>query len=352
MLTELFYPYAKGGAERRYAEIAKRLAKKHEVTVYSLHMLGVEKEEVWNNVTIRRVGIKFNPNKRPRYLIASYLPAFIKSLKRDYDIIDANQGFATLIGYFKKFTERPLVATFHDLYMRRWFRFPFFQSIAGMCLEKLWKYANFDLIFANSSETKRKLLSAGFKSRIEVVPSGIDLERIQRVHAKKEDVIVYVGRLEHYKRVDILLDAAKELEYEIHIIGAGSMEQVLRRRAPKNVKFLGFLSEEEKIKEMRKAKVLVNPSELEGFGLVLLEAMACETLPIARDLACYRDFANEKNAILIKEMDAEKLANAIRYAMEHWHEYRDALLITAKRFDWDGITKIVERYYEKLLECV
>lgn len=344
MLTELFYPYIKGGAEKRYVELAKRLSKKHEITVYALKMFGSEEKEVWNNIEIKRVGIKFNPNKRPKFIIASFLPALLKSLKSEYDIIDANQGFASLVGYFSRLIKKPIVATFHDLYQKNWLRYRFIDKI-GILLESCWRFGKFDLIFANSSETKRKLLSSGFNSIIKVIPSGIDIKLYENLNVRKDDVIVYVGRLEPYKRVDILLNVAKHLEYEIHVIGTGSLEKKLKQKAPSNVSFLGFISEKEKIRELKRAKVLVNPSEVEGFGLVLLEAMACKTLPIARNLLCYRDFANEQNAILINNMNEKLLLKAIIYGMEHWDYYAHHLFETAKRYDWNEISKKVEKEY-------
>src|SRR3989338_7407176 len=93
-LSELFYPYLLGGAEKRYFEIAKRVAKKNNVTVYSLNFKGYPKIEIKNNIQVVRVGLEHPLNKRGLTVLISYLPALLKSMSHKFDIIDANQGFA------------------------------------------------------------------------------------------------------------------------------------------------------------------------------------------------------------------------------------------------------------------
>src|SRR3972149_1863347 len=97
MLSELFYPYMLGGAERRYFEIAKRLAKRNEVTVYSLKFYGTKDEEEKDGIRIIRTGMKHPLNKRSMLPLASYLPSLMKSLG-NFDIVDSNQGISSFAG--------------------------------------------------------------------------------------------------------------------------------------------------------------------------------------------------------------------------------------------------------------
>ena len=57
MIIDLFYPYQLGGAERQFFELAKRLAKRHEIHVFTLKLRGCKPEERYHGINIHRVGI-------------------------------------------------------------------------------------------------------------------------------------------------------------------------------------------------------------------------------------------------------------------------------------------------------
>ncbi len=355
LLSELFYPYLLGGAEKRYYEVAKRLAKKHNVTVYSIRLYGQKTHEVHEGVEIRRFGLKHPLNKRSLPQLTSYFECLIKSLKSNFDIIDANQGIASYIGLLKPFTSKPVFATFHDIYWNDWrkyFRFPL--SCIGKVMEFSWSKLKYDSIFTVSPQTKNKLIELGFRSKIEIIPSGIDLDFLNSINPEKDDnTIVYVGRLVKYKNLDKLLVSVSQVKKQISriklkIVGSGPEEfnlRVLAKKLDLNVEFLGFVSEEEKVRIIKSSSVLVNPSTLEGLGLVLIESMGCKTPIIARELDAYF-FCNSKNSMLY-ENDGD-LTNKILTLLT------DKAMVssmqkngfeTAKKFSWDEITKKIESVY-------
>ena len=63
MLSELFHPFMLGGAERRYYEIAKRLARRNDVTVYSLRFYGHPRRETTDGIEIIRVGAEHHDDR-------------------------------------------------------------------------------------------------------------------------------------------------------------------------------------------------------------------------------------------------------------------------------------------------
>ena len=145
MLSELFYPYLLGGAERRYYEIAVRLAKKHEVSIYSLRFDGHEKRENHKGIEIIRVGSSHPMDKRSIPVLATYFPALLKAVTKRSDVIDANQGISSFVGTFKPLIKTPIIATFHDLYWNQWneyFSFPF--SSIGKTMEFIWSKVTYD----------------------------------------------------------------------------------------------------------------------------------------------------------------------------------------------------------------
>lgn len=359
MLSELFYPYMLGGAERRYFEIAKRLAKKHDVTVYSLRLFGQKEKDSKDGVVIRRVGAKHPLNRRSILPLPTFFPAVLKQLAGDFDIVDANQGIASFTCYTKYLSLRPLVATFHDIYWNQWGKyFPFPFSSAGKFMELLLSKGKFSSIIANSPETKRKLELLGFASRIHVVVSGIDASFINRIKGGREETAVtYAGRLVKYKNVDTLIRAASLLQKDfpglkLNIIGSGPEEQNLRNLARKmdvNAAFHGFVSEEEKFRIIKSSAIFVNPSSVEGLGLALLEAMACKTAVVAKNLDCYF-FCNSRNSVLYKHDSG--LYKALRLLLvddERRQRIAKNSWQTSLEYTWDKTARKVEDIYTAVL---
>lgn len=349
MLSELFYPYLFGGAERRYFEIAKRLAKKHDVTVYSLRLKGCKDYEIYDKIEIIRVGLKHGLKKRSMPPLLSFFP--LKALKNNYDIIDANQGIASFMGFFAPFTRRPIVATFHDIYWNQWneyFAKPY--SWFGKGMELIWSKLHYDKIIANSPATEEKLKRLNFKSDIRTIVSGIDLDFINSVRSKKKNQVIYVGRLIKYKNVDLLLNEfSKVKDSKLIIVGSGPEEENLKRLAKKldiNVDFRGFVTEKEKIRLIKSSQLLINPSSVEGLGLILLEAMACGTPVVAKNLSTYF-FCNKNNSLL-----GDNFASNITKLLEN-NTLRARLrkngLKTAKDFSWDRTADKVEALYKELV---
>ncbi len=347
MLSELFYPYNLGGAERRFIEVAKRMAKKHDVTVYALRLFGQPSREIWENVSIVRVGLPHPLHKRALMQMLSYKTPFLRSVSSSYDIIHSNQGMASFAGCLS-FIKKPVIATFHDIFWRDWpkyFKFPF--SYTGKCYELLWSKLKYGRIIANSMQTREKLMRLGFRSPVSVIYSGIDLKRIKAVRPVKSSGAVYVGRLVGYKNIDRLIKVFNATGNELKIIGSGPEEARLKKMANPNVKFLGYLPEDEKIAHMKGAQLFINPSKTEGMGLALLEAMACGTPVMAHDLPCYREFCTPENAVLCEI--TEKNVSSLIDSSQRLNKLSINGVKTAKQFDWDVITEKIQKIHEEAL---
>ncbi|MBI4018223.1 MAG: glycosyltransferase family 4 protein [Candidatus Aenigmarchaeota archaeon] len=354
MLSELFYPYLLGGAERRYYEIAVRLAKRHNVTVYSLRFDGHEDREEHRGVQIVRTGSSHPLDKRSVPALATFILALPAAAAAGNDIIDANQGISSFAGLLKPLTRKPVVATFHDLYWNQWNEyFPFPLSSLGKSMEFMWSRLPYDAVIANSPTTAKKLGFLGF-SDVTTIPSGVDIDFINRIRVRKrKNTVTYVGRLVKYKNVDALIRAVKEISAEIdvklRIVGSGPEEYNLKKLARDlgvDAVFSGFVSEQEKFRIIKSSSVLVNPSSVEGLGLVLIESMAAGTPVVAKNLEAYF-FCNGRNALLYD--NETELASRILDAMtkknlvKNGHE-------TAKKYSWDSVARSVESLYRRLAE--
>jgi len=357
MLSELFYPYMLGGAERRYFEIARRLAKRHEVTVYASRLRGSSDKEDVEGIKIIRTGLRHPADRRSFLPLAVYFRNLLRSFGSRYDVVDANQGIASFAGLAKLMTKQPVVATFHDIYWDKWgdhFSFPY--SGVGKFMEFAWSKLKYSAVIANSPETKERLWRLGFSAPVETVVSGVDVGVIRKARSTKEKrTVVYVGRLEKYKGVDSLIRAVAGGRTEfpgirLRIIGSGSEEQRLRNMAKElgvDVEFLGFVDERKKFETIKSSSVLVNPSYVEGLGLIALEAMACGVPVIVRDLKCYF-FCNNENSV--KFRDDSGLEDAIMKILSSPNAARKMVksgLVTSRKYSWDETARKVEELYKK-----
>ena len=114
----------------------------------------------------------------------------------------------------------------------------------------------------------------------------------------------------------------------------------------------GYVSEQQKRVLLSCAEIFVFPSEYEGYGLPILEAMSCGTPVITCDVSSIPEVGG--NAVLyVSPHNYEALAERIIYALENCnirHEMREKGLIRCQQFTWDKTAKDTESIYRLILE--
>ncbi len=177
-----------------------------------------------------------------------------------------------------------------------------------------------------SAECARRMY--GLKEMPVVVPELIDLPAWRRLLDSVNGVaanragrftVLYVGRFYRRKRVNLLLEAAARLRQEVpglevRIVGNGPCAEAWRRQAAAlkladTVTWLGDISRTELAREYRRADVFCLPSVQEGFGIVLLEAMAAGRPIVAARAAAIPEVAPQ--ATLVTPESAEALAEGL-----------------------------------------
>lgn len=150
-------------------------------------------------------------------------------------------------------------------------------------------------IMAVSESTREALVSVGFRpEQIRVVHSGIDDAYFRAPAASSpEPLFLAVGRLAPHKAFDRLLDLWERVQPEtggrLVIAGDGPEHARLEARRVPGVEFPGFVSEDRKRELLGSAWLLVHSAHQEGWGLVIMEAAACETPSLAFDVPGIRD---------------------------------------------------------------
>ena len=354
------HPWA-GGAERYLYEISKRLIKKgHRVSWFVSHWKGLKKKEIIEGIEIIRKGGIYSV-----YLHALFY-YFEELKKKNFDIIIDNINGVPF--FTPLFIHKPKIAIIHHLVQKIFFKeLPFHLATVGWLSEKIIPilYRNTSFITVSKS-SKKEMKNFGIKDIIKIVPNGIDLFPKLNPNPKSPNpIIISLGRLKRYKRLDYLLKAFKiVLQSEPHaklwIVGSGRYEGQLKKLTKElhlqdHVKFFGFVDENKKLKLLKKAWVFVSPSEKEGWGITIIEANACGTPCIAYDVPGLRDSIQDSiTGILIKENgNVEKLAEAI-YKLLVNHELRKELsqnaIEWAKQFSWDKSAEEFEKILEDILQ--
>ncbi len=184
-----------------------------------------------------------------------------------------------------------------------------------------------DLVMTDSRYCAERLRSLyGVRNPISVVPEPIDLpfwRELFRANPARRDsrkfIVSSVGRFYARKRIDLLLKAASLLRdkipgLEVRIVGGGPEAHRLRaiwraRNLEPIVKWVGDASRAELAREYNRADVFCHPSEQEGFGIVLLEAMAAGKPIVAVRVSAVPEVA--PHAILVEPGSEHALAEGV-----------------------------------------
>ncbi len=116
------------------------------------------------------------------------------------------------------------------------------------------------------------------REKLVVIPNGVDEDLAQREWVGEgSDYMMYAGRIEKYKRLELAVEAAKRLGLRLLIVGRGPHEGPLRRYATKSypggVEFMPPLPRGDYVDRLTGARYAINPSEREAFGLFIAEAL-------------------------------------------------------------------------------
>ena len=204
-------------------------------------------------------------------------------------------------------------------------------------------------IVAASAFTKDGLIESGVDPfRVEVIPFGVDPDRFNstqdRTHTRARNALrfIFVGSVTARKGVPLLLEAWKNVRSaECELLLVGSISDEVRKLVPKSedIKLTGPVPHAEVAALMAGSDVFVFPSLCEGFGLVLLEALASGLPVIATRATAAPDLIEGRGCgKIIEPNDAAGLAVAMRGYTEDRNRLRSEALQSvaiAREYSWD-----------------
>ncbi|MDE3172437.1 MAG: glycosyltransferase family 4 protein [Gemmatimonadota bacterium] len=217
---------------------------------------------------------------------------------------------------------------------------------------------------AISVSTAEDLARRGIpRRRIEVIYPGIDTASYTPAPGTRAPAptFAYLGRLKHYKGVHLVIRAFARMSHRravLEIAGAGDYRPRLERLAAAldlggRVRFLGRISEQEKLALLRRAWALVFASPKEGWGITNLEAAACATPVVASNSPGIRESVrHDETGFLVPHGDTAAMAAAMDRLADD-PPLVESLGVHARRFaetfTWERAADETERHLARIV---
>ncbi len=344
----------RGGVEARTYFMGRGLAKRHDVTVYSVKEPGFTNTSI-DGMDVVRVGPEM------KYTQASSLPDRIRFMRdaaeqvKGFDVVDG----ASVIGYPAAWWSKCPVktVTYHDVWVGRWIRNIGWKGAFGELMERYVLSRRWNLVTAVSEYTKQNLVKHGVDAeKITVAPNGIDVREYAGVKAEKFDkpTVCTVARLVKYKRVGDLIQAAANMKedvpgLQVKVVGTGPERKTLERLARDlgvDADFMGYVPKHSRVLETVKAShAFCLPSAVEGYGITVVEAMALDVPYVASDIPAVREATrNGSGGLLYETGNIGKLADGLKTVLQGGVEGGVDFI---GEYEWSRTVEKVEEAYER-----
>jgi len=361
-----YYPVI-GGLETWTQNIAEGFSGKAEIFVVTGKVEKRPKKETLNGVKVFRTSL-YNLRDlsfSSLFYIFTTLPfIFLKSLglikKEKINLLHCQGFLGGLLGYFLfKIQKVPYIVTVQKLE-------------GGKGFLKRLAYQNAKTCIVASSAIKKYFEGIGVKD-IRIIPNGINLNRFQNIDREEsrkqlklgdEFVIMTIGRLEWRKGFKYLIGAMNLLKEKLDeidfrsmkllIIGGGVLRGELEKLVyglslGEKVKFLGALPGQKIPEYLAACDCFVLTSLEEGFGIVILEAMASRVPVVGTKIGGILDIIKDRETgVLVESKNPGAIAEAI-YEIYSRPEFAKNLVSEAARdlpqYEWQKIIERVEKIY-------
>jgi glycosyltransferase involved in cell wall biosynthesis len=342
-----YYPSI-GGIEEYIKNISERLAKEHEVCVFTCDpTCRLPKQEKINSVLVERFK-SFSPSDA--YHISFQMAKELK--KAEFDIVHGHSYHALPL-YFSRNArgKKFIVNTYYHGHGHTPVRSVFIKFYKPFG-SKILKSASRIIAISNY---EKELLRRDFaikEDKLSVIPPGIDLSEfgnLERI-CKKSKTILFIGRLERYKGVQHIIQMLPLLDKDFHlqIVGKGPYKANLVTLIDKlglndSVKFYQDLTRQELLKMYVGAGVFVTLSQHETFSIVVAEALAAKTPCIVANTSALIEWIDNKNCFGINyPVDGHELAELITSVIGR-------KVKKEKLWDWDEVAQSILKLYKEQL---
>ncbi|MDP1688578.1 MAG: glycosyltransferase [bacterium] len=212
-----------------------------------------------------------------------------------------------------------------------------------------------EILVANSVFISRKIKEYYGRDSLIIYPP-VDLSifnpdtKYDTQNSKK--YFLAIGRFLHYKKFDLIIETFRELGLPLKIVGRGREEEKLKKLASgtTNIEFLPFAKNDMELKKLyQNARALIFP-QIEDFGLVAAESIACGTPVIAYNAGGAKEIVNNYSGILFPQQTQKFLVRAVNEFILKENNFKPEIVAEqAKKFSKDNfileINKIIKQYF-------
>jgi len=347
-------PYL-GGIETLVQAIAERLAAwGHQVEVLTLDTTATlpDKQEA-NRVLIRRFRERVPGDV---YHVGLSMLSYLLAHREDYDIVNAHNYHAMPLLWASVAYSDRLVASTHyhgqGHSVQANLIHPIYRPFGRWALRRAQ-----EVICA--SEFEQELVCAHLKvakERTEIVPDGIDLVALRSAQPLDlpAPALLYVGRLEKYKRVNLAIASLSHLpkDFRLYIIGKGHEEENLIQQTRQmelddRVVFMKDVPNDMLYRWYRSAQVLVMMSEAESFPMTSIEAIAAGCRVVCSARSPFTELALRIPQAIFPLQDSSPLTLADQIVEIACLPRR--VEVDLSHYDWDNIARETLRIFETVL---
>ena len=277
-----------------------------------------------------------------------------------FDVVHVHEPLTPLLPWFAlRASPAPVVGTFH-VHREAGHRF---YPLARPLLQRLIAHVARRIAV---SEAARDTVARHFPGTYDIVPNGVDVDALRRPQPRPRAMhdlrrhVVFVGRLEPRKGVEHLIAAMprvrqRHADARLIVVGGGAARPALEaaaRSASVDAEFVGAVADADLPAYFQWADIVCSPAiGGESFGMVLLEALACERPIVATRIDGYRAVVGDAGCgRLVAPGDPGALAAALSELLDDDDERRRCGargLAVAREYDWPVIARRLESIYEE-----
>ncbi len=198
-----------------------------------------------------------------------------------------------------------------------------------------------DYFIANSKNTSKRIWHV-YKRNSEVIYPPVEIDKF-KISSKNEGFFLIVSRLVSYKKIDIAIKAFNELGLPLFIIGDGPEYKNLKKISNSNIKFFGFLPDNEVKEFYSKCKAFIF-TPLEDFGITPIEAQASGKPVIAfRGGGALETIIEGKTGIFFDEQTPESLIKSLE-RFKYYKFHPDEIRANAENFSSEKFKNKFEKF--------
>ncbi len=346
-------PYYGGGGAIAIHEVAKRLKKKHKITIIFGKYPNSKNHSV-DGVTYKHIGPSFLGPKISQLVFMTILPFYVKKLSYDVWIESFTPPIST--AFLPLFTKKPVVGLAHSLdgiNKSKEYNLPF-HHLESFGLKK-YKY-----FIVLTKSVKEKIKQIHPRSTISIIPNGVEIG--PNSSTAQDNHILFIGRIEvNHKGLDLLIKAYKKISHKtdlpLIIAGTGTktntqqLKNVIKKlNLQKKVKLVGRVTGQKKDELFRNAAFVTLPSRYDNQPLTAMEAMSYGKPLVTYELEGLKWIPN-KCAIKALPLNTDDYAVAMLKLLKNpllRKKMSTHAVKFAKGFDWD----ILAEHYSKLINKV